>query len=93
MSRACWFAAAGLPLQPLPVPVIRAPGDRGGDRGGGGADQVESLLRRLIGREVVLQVGPVLLRGRLVTAEPVILVSSEGVATLVRLEAILSVAY
>jgi len=51
------------------------------------------LLRQLVGRELRLLVGRTHLSGRLVTAEPAVLVTAEGRAAVVRAEAVVSVEY
>lgn len=73
--------AAVLPLVPAPV------------RPGGGrfAGQLLDLLKSLIGKEVLLQVGSLVHKGRLISVDPIILISPEGKSCFVRPDAILAV--
>lgn len=63
------------------------------EAGGFGPDPVRELLQTLRGREVVLQVGTLLHRGRILSTDPLMLVDPEGRATLIRLEAVQAVEF
>lgn len=77
------FAATGLRLLPCPPPGARR----------ARRDPMAALLRRLVGRELRVLVGRTHLSGRLVSADPVVLVTAEGRVAALRAEAIGSVEY
>jgi hypothetical protein len=78
------FVVTSLPLLPR-TPPAGATGRR--------ADPMALLLRQLIGRQLRVLVGRIELSGKLVTADPVVLVTAQGRAAMVRTEAIVSVEY
>lgn len=57
------------------------------------ADALADLLAGLRGRKVTLQVGARLRTGKVILADPVVLVDGEGRATFVRPDAILAVTF
>lgn len=72
----------------------QAGGDaRVADDGDPGGDPMSDLLADLRGRELTLQVGNRLLTGKLIMADPVVLVDGEGHATFVRPAAIVAVTF
>ncbi len=71
--------------------AIRRAGVDAARRGGG--DAIADLLAGLRGREVTLQVGERLLTGKLLLADPVVLVDGAGRATFVRPGAVLAVTF
>ncbi|BAD39992.1 hypothetical protein [Symbiobacterium thermophilum] len=100
MPIACRFARRGMLVAPRRLtapggPVSRVEGSTagsGGDRSGG-RDPIVELLAELRGRAVTLQVGQRLLTGRLILADPVVIVDGQGRATCARPEAVVAVTF
>ncbi len=104
MAGTCRFRGRGLPVAPprprpapappgAPAPSGGDPARREGSAPGGGADPIAALLADLRGRPVTIQVGDRLLTGRLLLADPAVLVDGSGRATFVRPEAVVAVTF
>lgn len=98
MKRPSCFSARGLivagPVSPgaPPAPSPPAPVPPPG-REPFGLDPVKELLRSLRGHKVVLQVGEVSRKGKLISVDPLILAGSDGKAVLIRAEAVKAVEF
>lgn len=85
----CPTVVAQDPCLPAPVlPACPSPPRLGGLRE---TRQLLELLKSLLGKEVLIQAGSLVRKGKLISVDPVLLVSPEGKVCFLRLDAIQAV--